>query len=856
MRARVILLSAITLLLSGALISGALLSPAAHAATTSPMIAGGPTSSSDSTSVQLDTELYLPTTSPAPAVLLAHGFGGSKDSVVEEAKALQARGYVVLAWSARGFGKSSGSISMNSPDREVVDVRRLIDYLSTRKEVVQDAKGDPRVGITGGSYGGAISLLAGAQDHRIDAIAADITWNNLEGALFPQSALGVSNSGPFKRVWTGTFFSIGSLSTGSLAAGSLAAGSLGVNGKPASGTLSPTSLLCGRFAPEWCAAYQASVAQSAPSAQITALMKGVSPATYASEILAPTLLMQGEADSLFPLNESTRTAAAIRRSHPATPLAMIWHGGGHDGGQDEGTRLRTQVANWFDIYLKKRVAPFPTFQLTQSAAAISSQDSAPEARVQLGEHLPLDLDFQTLDISHKTQVVLAPAGASPSAISALPGLGSALSLAGGLGAFLPGQSALFLSAPLTAQLPLIGSSHVKVRIASTTGDATLFFSLVIKSESGRVTQPNGLVSPVRLTGIPSTGVEVEISLPAIVANATPGDRLALAVSTTDLGYTMPQDGRIYSITPTSPLNIATFTLRNAPSSTPLYIWPLIALGAFALSLLWVFIRRPRHPAVTAAAKVAGRDREPSAPLVSVRKLNKEYSDGYKAVTDLSFTVERGQVVGLLGPNGAGKTTTLRMLMGLIFPTSGEIEISGVPVFPGSRALAGLGSFVEGPGFLPHLTGSENLDLYWRSTGRSEDPEIADALEISGLGTAVNKKVRTYSQGMRQRLAIAQAMLGKPELLVLDEPTNGLDPTQIKAMRSILKNYADSGRTVIVSSHLLSEVEQTCSHVVVMHRGLLIASGTIDEILNRNGKRAQHLEEIFMDLVGTDTEIGI
>ncbi|NBP92436.1 MAG: ATP-binding cassette domain-containing protein, partial [Actinobacteria bacterium] len=321
-----------------------------------------------------------------------------------------------------------------------------------------------------------------------------------------------------------------------------------------------------------------------------------------------------------------------------------------------------------------------------------------------------------------------------------------------------------------------------------------------------------------------------------------------------------QDGRVYSITPTSPLAIATFTLKNAPSSTPLYIWPLIALGAFALSLLWVFMRRPRHPAVKNALKDVVNDAvnnaEPSAPLVSVRKLNKEYSDGYKAVTDLSFTVERGQVVGLLGPNGAGKTTTLRMLMGLIFPTSGEIEISGVPVFPGSRALAGLGSFVEGPGFLPHLTGSENLDLYWRSTGRSEDPEIADALEISGLGTAVNKKVRTYSQGMRQRLAIAQAMLGKPELLVLDEPTNGLDPTQIKAMRSILKNYADSGRTVIVSSHLLSEVEQTCSHVVVMHRGLLIASGTIDEILNRNGKRAQHLEEIFMDLVGTDTEIGI
>ena len=240
----------------------------------------------------------------------------------------------------------------------------------------------------------------------------------------------------------------------------------------------------------------------------------------------------------------------------------------------------------------------------------------------------------------------------------------------------------------------------------------------------------------------------------------------------------------------------------------------------------------------------------------MRNLTKTYGDGYRAVIDLSFSVERGQIVGLLGPNGAGKTTTLRMMMGLIFPSAGDIEIDGVPIYPGSPALAELGSFVEGPGFLPHLSGRDNLDLYWRATGRSGDPEIEDALDISGLGSAINKKVRSYSQGMRQRLAIAQAMLGKPDLLVLDEPTNGLDPTQIKAMRDVLRNYAAGGRTVIVSSHLLAEVEQTCTHVVVMHRGELIAYGTIEEILNRTGKRAQHLEDIFMDLVGNDTEIGL
>jgi ABC-2 type transport system ATP-binding protein len=383
-----------------------------------------------------------------------------------------------------------------------------------------------------------------------------------------------------------------------------------------------------------------------------------------------------------------------------------------------------------------------------------------------------------------------------------------------------------------------------VRITSTTGDATLFFSLVTKSPSGSISQPNGVVAPVRLTNIPQTGIDVVIDLPSVVLDAAVGDVIAVGVSTTDQGYELPKLSRFYTVSALSPLMYGTVVAAAATSAGANVAWPIAALIVLIAAFVYVRLRRPKIAA----------SQETSTALVEVQNLGKVYKDGYRAVADLSFTVERGQVVGLLGPNGAGKTTTLRMVMGLIFPTEGSIFMDGKAVYPGSPALSNLGSFVEGPGFLPHLSGRENLSLYWRSIGREGEQYLDDVVAITKLGTALDKKVRSYSQGMRQRLAIAQAMLGMPDLLVLDEPTNGLDPQQIAEMRDVLRDYASTGRTVIISSHLLAEVQQTCSHVVLMHRGQLIAFGPMKKILTRN-RKSRTLEEIFLELIGDDLVIG-
>ena len=222
---------------------------------------------------------------------------------------------------------------------------------------------------------------------------------------------------------------------------------------------------------------------------------------------------------------------------------------------------------------------------------------------------------------------------------------------------------------------------------------------------------------------------------------------------------------------------------------------------------------------------------PMASVIEVEHLTKRYSSDVLAVDDLSFGVAHGQVCGLLGPNGAGKTTTLRMLVGLIRPTGGATRIFGTDIQPSSPVLGRVGTMIEHASFVPYLPGMVNLRLYWESGGGDfEDANLEEALGIADLGDAINRKVKTYSQGMRQRLGIARALLGAPEVLILDEPTNGLDPGEMRDVRELLRRLADRGVTVLLSSHLLSEVEQICSHAVVMDRGKLVAMGAVADLV--------------------------
>jgi ABC-2 type transport system ATP-binding protein len=204
------------------------------------------------------------------------------------------------------------------------------------------------------------------------------------------------------------------------------------------------------------------------------------------------------------------------------------------------------------------------------------------------------------------------------------------------------------------------------------------------------------------------------------------------------------------------------------------------------------------------------------------------------VDALDLAIEQGVLYGFLGPNGAGKTTTIRMVLGLIFPTAGDVEVLGEPIFGGTAgqrasAVRRVGAMIEEPAFWSYLSGRRNLEYFARAAGPPADRDgrlhrIDEVMRIVGLDQAANKKVKAYSQGMRQRLGIALALLGSPELLVLDEPTNGLDPQGMREVRLLLRRLADDGTTIFVSSHLLAEVEAMCDRVGVLARGKLVADG--------------------------------
>jgi ABC-2 type transport system ATP-binding protein len=803
------------------------------------MVAGTP--EPDGKPVKLDaTILTTDPASPRPAIVLAHGFGGTKADSEPTARTLALAGYTVIIYTARGFGASGGLIHLDNPAYEGADARRLIDLAASRPEVAKDGN-DPVIGFAGASYGGAVSFLAAGLDPRVDAIAPAFTWHSLRQALFPQHQVAgraespadvspANRRGVFKQRWASLLFS-------------------NAGGRPATnGQEEPnnSNALCGRFDPALCQGYLAAAETGEADDKLSKLLDESGLEKILPAIKAPTLIIQGEDDTLFTLDQ----ADANFRGLPAeTPAEMKWVAGGHDA-EIAVDPLVDDLEEWFGRYLKRDGgANNSPFSVVMPETSLLGEDRGTrDPQTLLAQSYPgrgSSLVDQRLALTDPQQSIVAPPGGSPAALTNLPGTGSAFGRASSVAGYplgvLPGQSAIFTSEPLRAPLTLIGSSRIDLDVTGTAPTATLFASLwdlgpdVEHTENGQTSVspstavlPQLEVAPVKLTGLdPSKPLRVTIALPAVTHKVPVDHRLQLVITTTDQAYANAASAARYDVALAGeraaaiPM-LATTALNANTLDVPLPLIIVVA-GLVAASLVAALALWRRRRGIQTIAELA------SIPLV-VNEVVKTYGDGFRAVDGVSFRAEAGQVVGLLGPNGAGKTTVIRMLVGLIRPDSGSIYVNGQPVHAGADVLSSVGAFIEGPGFLPHLSGRANLMAYWDATGRPlEEAHLDEALAIAGLGAAIDRKVRGYSHGMRQRLGIAQAMLGLPPLLILDEPTNGLDPPQIKAMRAVLADYTAAGRTVVLSSHLLSEVEHTCSHVVVMDKGKVVLTGAIEEL---------------------------
>ncbi len=219
-------------------------------------------------------------------------------------------------------------------------------------------------------------------------------------------------------------------------------------------------------------------------------------------------------------------------------------------------------------------------------------------------------------------------------------------------------------------------------------------------------------------------------------------------------------------------------------------------------------------------------------ILQAERLSKRFGD-IRAVEDLSLCVEEGDIYGFLGPNGAGKTTSIRMMLGLIEPTSGTARVCGHDIRSAfKRAIRPVGAMIEGPAFYGFLSARRNLRLFGRLSGGVSEERIDEILQLVGLGRRGDHKVESYSKGMRQRLGIALALLERPRLLVLDEPTDGLDPQGVREIRDLIRHVRDrEGTTVFLSSHLLSEVEQICDRIAVVYRGRIREEGRLNELMS-------------------------
>lgn len=230
--------------------------------------------------------------------------------------------------------------------------------------------------------------------------------------------------------------------------------------------------------------------------------------------------------------------------------------------------------------------------------------------------------------------------------------------------------------------------------------------------------------------------------------------------------------------------------------------------------------------------------------LSVKGLRKTINN-IEIIKNIDFDLREGEVFGFLGPNGSGKTTTIRMIVGLIKPTSGSVEICGYNIQKNfTKAMENLGCIVENPELYPYLSGWENLKLFSGMMKGIKDNRLYEVVELVGLTARIHDKVKTYSLGMKQRLGIAQALLGKPKILILDEPTNGLDPSGIKEMRRLIQYLAENeGLSVFVSSHLLSEIQLMCDRVAIISKGTVLQVGEVKSLLSNQEQVMWRVEPI-------------
>ena len=480
--------------------------------------------------VAIDTTLYLPATTPAPAVLLTHGFGGSKTSLDTQAVELARAGMVVLAWSAPGFGRSGGTISLMSLDHEIPGARQLIDHLAAQPEVLLDGPGDPRVGVAGGSYGGAASLEVAGTDPRVDAVAAAITWNDLGQALFPDDGVATTLSANPAGIGPAPAAPASAAGTGPLKKGwasSLFASGLGTGAAPAvvRGGTAPAPAACGRFRLEYCLGYAQAVSTGRLPTQLRALLARSSPAAVLPGVHVPTLLVQGQQDTLFGLDQAQANLRALTAA--GAPVTVRWYAGGHDAGAVDAAAVQHTTVDFLGAQLRlPRRSPGPTapsatargttgfsYDLTGRTDPVTGE--APVATVTTDGYPVGDttgaggaLD-RSVELTGGRQQVLRPPGAQPAALTALTGLGigglggagSATSrsgapagdtaggggsggggtggggtgggaasgpgtstLVGGPAAEPPGQVATFPSGPLTGPLTVTGRSRVTLAI--------------------------------------------------------------------------------------------------------------------------------------------------------------------------------------------------------------------------------------------------------------------------------------------------------------------------------------------------------------------------------------------------------